>query len=325
MLLIYIAYNELLPQNLYTGIIIHASLFGMAIVCIVFCFKINFLSALFCGIGAFATQHWAFKFGCFFQIVFQEYSVPIISHIIYILCTGTIYITAYFIFGRRLRQGVVNNINNISVMLLSIGLFIIIMQIILSEYKNPIDSTIVFILTVYGILCCIFTLCIQYDIFKSGKMQEEHEILKHLLHQQKEHMKISKSNIELINIKCHDLKHQLSRFKEKLTNEEIKELEKMVFIYNSVLYTGNESLDVILTEKRLFFEKNQIKLDCIVDGKSLDFMNPSDIYSLFGNALDNAFEAVKSIEDTDKRMIGINIKKLKECYQSIFKIIIMER
>lgn len=46
----------------------------------------------------------------------------------------------------------------------------------------------------------------------------------------------------------------------------------------------------------------------MVDGKQLDFMSDADICSLFGNALDNAIEAVCFIEEKDKRVIELTVK-----------------
>lgn len=45
----------------------------------------------------------------------------------------------------------------------------------------------------------------------------------------------------------------------------------------------------------------------MADGKLLGFMKYSDIYALFGNALDNAIESVVKIEDKSKRLIGLKI------------------
>ena len=43
----------------------------------------------------------------------------------------------------------------------------------------------------------------------------------------------------------------------------------------------------------------------MIDGALFNFLTEREIYSLFGNALDNALEAVTQIEDTDKRMITL--------------------
>ena len=73
--------------------------------------------------------------------------------------------------------------------------------------------------------------------------------------------------------------------------------------------TGNDALDVILTEKSLLCAQNDIKVTCIADGKALAFMSETDTYSLFGNALDNAIEALANVEDKEKRTIGLIVKR----------------
>ena len=45
----------------------------------------------------------------------------------------------------------------------------------------------------------------------------------------------------------------------------------------------------------------------MADASRLDFMKLEDIYAIFGNALDNAIEAVMDLEDVEKRIIGVKI------------------
>jgi sensor histidine kinase regulating citrate/malate metabolism len=78
-------------------------------------------------------------------------------------------------------------------------------------------------------------------------------------------------------------------------------------IYESIAKTDNQALDLVLTEKSLLCEKYHIQFSYIADGKLLDFMSLVDIYSLFGNALDNAIEALLK-EEEDKRVIQMNIR-----------------
>ena len=131
---------------------------------------------------------------------------------------------------------------------------------------------------------------------------------------EKEQYLISKENIEIINIKCHDMKHQIRKIKnnEHVDDSIIKELEEAVAIYDSIAKTGNKALDVILTEKALYCSKNDIILTYVADGAKLSFMAESDIYSLFGNALDNAIESVLKIKETEKRIIELTIHQINE-------------
>ena len=96
-----------------------------------------------------------------------------------------------------------------------------------------------------------------------------------------------------------------------VSSEEIRELERAVNIYDTTLKTGNEIFDVILMEKAMVCESKNIRLDCMANGAGLTFMKQSDIYSLFGNVLDNAIEAAEKIEDQERRFISIRVRKDK--------------
>lgn len=50
-----------------------------------------------------------------------------------------------------------------------------------------------------------------------------------------------------------------------------------------------------------------IILNCMADGACLDFMDAVDIYTIFGNALDNAIESVSKLEDPEQRMISVMV------------------
>ena len=116
---------------------------------------------------------------------------------------------------------------------------------------------------------------------------------------------MSKENIELINIKCHDIKNQIAMLGSHVPEDEIRDLEKAINIYDTALRTGNEALDVLLMEKFMLCENKNIRLDCMIWGEGLSFMKQSDIYSLFGNAIDNAIEAVDKLSDVEKRCISV--------------------
>ncbi len=63
---------------------------------------------------------------------------------------------------------------------------------------------------------------------------------------------------------------------------------------------------MVLSEKTLVCKKNKIRIVPIIDGSLLSFMDNSDIYSLFENALDNAIKAVK-VEKEKCRSIFIKV------------------
>jgi hypothetical protein len=125
--------------------------------------------------------------------------------------------------------------------------------------------------------------------------------------------KLSAQNMEQLNIKCHDLKHQINAMMEtadaKDKQQMLADVNNVIGVYDSMFETGNVTLDVILTEKKLLCSQEDITFLCMADGKALSFMSPVDISSLFGNALSNAIESVRSQSDKTKRHIDMKIVK----------------
>lgn len=157
---------------------------------------------------------------------------------------------------------------------------------------------------------CTLIILVQYSIFRISTLNREKEIVKHLLHERQKQYEMSKENIEIINRKCHDLKHQIQALRTADSDEidrYIGEVEQSIEIYDNVVKTENEVLNTILSEKSLYCEKHHIKLTCIIDSSQLDFMSTLDIYALLGNALDNAIECVSKYQDTEKRVISLTI------------------
>ena len=87
----------------------------------------------------------------------------------------------------------------------------------------------------------------------------------------------------------------------------VPDLERSVSIYNSAVRTGNETLDIVLTDKRLHCASHNIQFTCIADGSGVAFMETMDIFSLFGNILDNAIEC-ESLQPPEMRFIHLSVR-----------------
>ena len=168
-----------------------------------------------------------------------------------------------------------------------------------------------FVLTVciriFQIIAYAFILIMRSDIFFRSRIKQELYVTEQLLNQEKKHYAEMRNNIDLINMKCHDIRHQLDNFQGKLTERELEELRDAIQIYDSNIKTGNEILDAILFQRKLYCEKNGIRLKFMADGKLLNFFDGNDLYALLSNALDNAIESVAKLEDSEKRIINLNI------------------
>ena len=87
----------------------------------------------------------------------------------------------------------------------------------------------------------------------------------------------------------------------------LEEMEGSIQIYESMVQTGNEVLDTILTEKSLICREKGITVSCVADGSQMEFINTVDLYAILGNALDNAMEAVEKFKHQEKRQIDVLI------------------
>ena len=64
---------------------------------------------------------------------------------------------------------------------------------------------------------------------------------------------ISKQTIDLINVKCHDMKHQIRAISRQAAIDPaaLEEMESVISIYGTIVKTGSQALDIILAEKNL--------------------------------------------------------------------------
>lgn len=159
-------------------------------------------------------------------------------------------------------------------------------------------------------LLCIVILYLQNELFKKSAMREELAIMNLLWKSKEEQYELSKENIALINQKSHDLKHQIQALR-KLSKEEFEKylegIEESVNVYETIVKTGNDVFDTILTEKSLYCKSRDIKVTCVADGSQMDFIETIDLYAILGNALDNAIEAVEKFHESEKRQIDVII------------------
>ncbi|KAA8501319.1 GHKL domain-containing protein [Mediterraneibacter catenae] len=157
----------------------------------------------------------------------------------------------------------------------------------------------------------VLILFLQQERWREMTMKKEVDAVNSILHRQYEQYNLSKENIEMINRKYHDLKHQIGVIRAERDSEKreqyLAEMEEEIKTYEAQNKTGNQVLDTILTGKHLYCMQHDINFTCVADGHLLDGMNVMDICTIFGNALDNAIEYEEKIEDKKKRLIRVAV------------------
>ncbi len=168
------------------------------------------------------------------------------------------------------------------------------------------------------IICDVLGLCVVFGLIELRTKAEDNRILMLMLEKERSQFEMTKKDMELIDIKAHDLKHFVQQFQAgRLQGEKaLNEIEDALLEYQAVSRSGSAALDIILTEKRLLCNQEKIHLSSIADGTLLAFIEPADIASIFGNTLDNAVEYERSYVEEGKRCIFLKVVK-KNCFVCI--------
>lgn len=156
---------------------------------------------------------------------------------------------------------------------------------------------------------CLLVLIVLYSIRLNNKNRLEAQLMQQLLNDRETQYHLSEQTIDIINHKCHNLKHQIEALKHVSgieRDKSIDEINQSVMIYDSIFKTGKPIVDTILTEKSLLCEKNKINLTCMVKSDAVEILDTVDLYVLLGNALDNAMEHM-SVYPPSKRNMSLNI------------------
>lgn len=172
--------------------------------------------------------------------------------------------------------------------------------------------------TLYMIIriCCttfsVTVLVLRKDILSQNLYRLEITMTEKLLSEERKLYDSTKENIAIVNMRCHDLKHQLEALSYKLTTEELQHLKEAIKIYDNSIKTGSEVLDIVIYEKQLVFNKEGIRFTVMADGSLLSFMRTTYVYALFNNALGNALEAVRKLDNPDMRVIDLTVRRIED-------------
>ena len=310
------AVYQLCGQTVAGRIGVYLFLFAATMVHVWLCFEEPFSTVLFCCSVAYAAQNLCYKLHLMANLYYR---------ILYYIFFAAVAAAVYFLFIRPQ----VRHISSwrMDYRLLAISVITLIITVILCSIEDiyfaklSVGAENVFDRPEYGVLrqtgnlfsvaCCSIVLLLASRTVEQRELKQEVEYLQHAIRQSERQYEISRDTIELINIKCHDIRYKLGTLAAQggaLEGDAMADLQESISIYDARIETGNQLLDVLLTEKSLYCEQNGINLSCMADGEKLDFMEGSDLYCLFGNVLDNALEAVKAIGQRERRVINLVVK-----------------
>ena len=297
------------------------------------CFDEPYKIVLFCCSYAYAAQNLVYKLFLFFWSIGEEFRLydgwgnhfELFYRLFYYLFFAAAAAAAYFLFIRPLTRRLSERQLNFRTFIISVivlGITVILCSIDdiffakLSDYReNRYENFDYFVLSqtghAFSVVCCALVMMLISRTVERRELQEELSYLQYEMRQREQQYEISKDTIDLINVKCHDIKYKLGSLlagQGQGSENAVSDLYESISIYDTKVSTGNDLLDVLLTEKSLYCEQHGITFSCLAQGEKLAFMDRGDLFCLFGNIIDNAAEAVAAIEDKDRRVINLTCK-----------------
>lgn len=286
-------------------------LWAASIAAMPFCFDVTVKQALVCGAAGYALQHLVSCVSETAVALIDAYAPALAVDNLNTYLTLALTVLLAVILYPALRRNTLARSAYIRMGTLCIALSVTVSCIVLSWCIGSVDriATLV-ILKLYAIIACLYTLVSLFSVMQKDKLYSENKVVEQLLLSEKRQHELNQRTTEIINIKCHDLKHQIALLKGRSGRDydsAIRELEQAVLIYDSNIKSGNDTLDLVLSEKSLLCSQYGVRFTSMLDAQKLDFMSVPDICSLFGNLFDNAFEGALREKEED-RAIGLKIQ-----------------
>lgn len=292
-----------------------------------FCICDTVCSAFYCALWCYTIYFFNLQLVGLFRSFLLLYLSCNFGHITYILRFPVSAVTFCLVFFLIVPKIQTNGMFCVRPKQTLLAAVTVIPVIVFNNHIYQWDGTggiVIFLFQIFSLLCCICALFLQRNQTQRHELEQELYLIRQLWYKEQQQYRISEENIALINQKCHDLRHQILALQYMIPQEQqaefFHEIQHSIQIYDCIVQTGNAVLDTVLTEKSLYCDKKKIRLLCVADGKPLKFMNVVDIYSIFGNALENAIESVRQIQEPSLRAIDVKVyteqKLLRICIEN---------
>lgn len=317
----YFLYGNIGEWNIFLASLYYLCVFGYLTFTVEICSEDGWKKALFVSCCALIFQH-------IFYILFKaarsllvvcEADGPVLDFVLYLILMVCTYTAMYFLFVKNIEKYETPKIGWAGVVTVSALTFVFAVPLNLyfqrlfarsgAEYGAP---NAVFSLV--GGVVCAFALVLLFYLQRGAKIKEELDVTKAVQESERKQYEVFKQSMETLNIKYHDLKYSLTNRgngeKEKKDEKWTQETKQALDVCGTMQNTGNATLDSILVEKRFECDALEIQFESeVLDGSLLSKMEEVDIYSVFGNALDNAIECLQKVSK-EKRFLRLNLSRV---------------
>ena len=308
-----LALSELLYMTSLPSILNLTAFVAQVFLWVLLCFDCSAVHAVFTATCAYTVQHITSKLTYMVVIGLVMEGVPLPAWSATVLLAAfnvLVCVPLYLYFTRGFLKDGRLMFNSVRTVLFA-AFFLVVAVFLSSVLEDNLDSAAPTYLSSYlslGAFCTLFAVTIlSLELTNCGvkRLETENSVLERLLEKDRLQYEQARDDMEKINIRYHDLKQQYSR----VSAEERAGLEDEMKSLNLRYFTGNKALDIVVTQKAAICAEKGIQLICSADGEALGTMKSYHIYSLFGNAIDNAIECLEKVDDRSKRTISLTLAR----------------
>lgn len=162
------------------------------------------------------------------------------------------------------------------------------------------------VLSAFGCIYLVAYLCKYIQtVYRAKEMEIQRNFYKDRIEDEK-----------MVRSVYHDLKNHLLVLQANMSShedmqEELLALQNKISGYEDYYHTGNSFLDVLMRDKSRAAKEKKIDFQAAVQFHAGNFMEPLDISTIFGNALDNAIEASEKLADS-MRLIDVKASQVRD-------------
>lgn len=184
-------------------------------------------------------------------------------------------------------------------------------------YLNLGESNTLILDVVTSVLGVVFIVQFLYSrnvsYLREQEQQDKMQIAQ--LQQQYAYYQDKLKDEERIRSIYHDMKNHLLVLEGSQGTDETRKmaqkLRSQIADYENYIHTGNDFLDIIIRDKAEKAREKHIDFSAFIDFSGVDFIEPLDISTLFGNGIDNAIEASEKLPE-DQRVILVKAGKVQD-------------
>ena len=186
----------------------------------------------------------------------------------------------------------------------------------LNNILSKLNTVLLVLITMLLIISTISLLVVIARIIRSDRLKLETELINERTQMNyKNYENIYEVHSSLRHV-YHDLKNHMMCIKNYNSKDDIIEyidsLSLEITMFDSIAHTGNETLDIILSQKIYECNKYSIKFESNINFSKLGFISNVDVCSIFGNALDNSIEACKLMNCEIDKKIEVKVTYIKQ-------------